>query len=115
MSFYEQLVAETADSRDAFLSIPLVRTTIRNGASRNLYLDFLGQLLHGNLGRSFQSNSTISSEIAARFPDTLRLTLAGGLQRALPSLRADAGAAAVHIEDQLLPKKCGHLNDKKLA
>lgn len=26
----------------------------------------------------------------------------------------DAGAAAVHIEDQLLPKKCGHLNDKKL-
>jgi methylisocitrate lyase len=25
------------------------------------------------------------------------------------------GAAAVHIEDQLLPKKCGHLNDKKLA
>jgi methylisocitrate lyase len=26
-----------------------------------------------------------------------------------------AGAAAVHIEDQLLPKKCGHLNDKKLA
>jgi methylisocitrate lyase len=27
----------------------------------------------------------------------------------------DAGAAAVHIEDQVLPKKCGHLNDKKLA
>ena len=27
----------------------------------------------------------------------------------------DNGAAAVHIEDQLLPKKCGHLNDKKLA
>ncbi|QQM30943.1 methylisocitrate lyase [Martelella lutilitoris] len=27
----------------------------------------------------------------------------------------DAGAAGVHIEDQLLPKKCGHLNDKKLA
>jgi methylisocitrate lyase len=25
------------------------------------------------------------------------------------------GAAAVHVEDQLLPKKCGHLNDKKLA
>jgi len=25
------------------------------------------------------------------------------------------GAAAVHIEDQLLPKKCGHLNDKRLA
>ena len=26
----------------------------------------------------------------------------------------DAGAAAVHIEDQILPKKCGHLNDKTL-
>jgi methylisocitrate lyase len=27
----------------------------------------------------------------------------------------DAGAGAVQIEDQLLPKKCGHLSDKKLA
>jgi len=27
----------------------------------------------------------------------------------------ESGAAAVQIEDQLLPKKCGHLNDKKLA
>lgn len=27
----------------------------------------------------------------------------------------DAGAAAVQIEDQLLPKKCGHLSDKRLA
>lgn len=27
----------------------------------------------------------------------------------------DAGAAAVQLEDQLLPKKCGHLNDKKLS
>jgi len=27
----------------------------------------------------------------------------------------EAGAAAVHLEDQLMPKKCGHLNDKKLA
>lgn len=26
-----------------------------------------------------------------------------------------AGAAAVHIEDQQLPKKCGHLNDKRLV
>jgi methylisocitrate lyase len=26
----------------------------------------------------------------------------------------DAGAGAVHIEDQVLPKKCGHLNDKRL-
>src|ERR1700678_1087825 len=27
----------------------------------------------------------------------------------------EAGAAAVHLEDQLLPKKCGHLNHKRLA
>ena len=27
----------------------------------------------------------------------------------------EAGAGAVHVEDQVLPKKCGHLNDKKLA
>ncbi|MFN4089116.1 MAG: methylisocitrate lyase [Alphaproteobacteria bacterium] len=27
----------------------------------------------------------------------------------------DAGAAAVQIEDQILPKKCGHLNDKRLT
>ncbi|RVT99056.1 methylisocitrate lyase [Rhodovarius crocodyli] len=27
----------------------------------------------------------------------------------------DAGAGAVQLEDQNLPKKCGHLNDKKLA
>ena len=27
----------------------------------------------------------------------------------------EAGAGAVHIEDQALPKKCGHLNNKKLA
>src|SRR5258707_10591107 len=27
----------------------------------------------------------------------------------------EAGAGAVHIEDQILPHKCGHLNEKKLA
>jgi pyrroloquinoline quinone (PQQ) biosynthesis protein C len=46
MSFYEQLVAETADRRDAFLSIPLVRNTLRNGATRSLYLDFLAEAYH---------------------------------------------------------------------
>src|SRR5258708_20719768 len=46
MSFYEQLVAETVDSRDAFLSIPLVRSTLRNGAPRSLYLDFLAEAYH---------------------------------------------------------------------
>src|SRR2546422_1015373 len=27
----------------------------------------------------------------------------------------DAGAAAVQLEDQILPKKCGHLSDKRLV
>src|ERR1700758_5070192 len=46
MSFYEQLVAETANSRDAFLLIPLVRRTLRHGASRSLYLEFLTEAYH---------------------------------------------------------------------
>jgi methylisocitrate lyase len=41
----------------------------------------------------------------------------GGILNVMRVVREleDAGAAAIHIEDQLLPKKCGHLNDKLLA
>jgi len=41
----------------------------------------------------------------------------GGTLNAMRTVREleQAGAAAVHIEDQLLPKKCGHLNDKRLV
>ena len=41
----------------------------------------------------------------------------GGALNAMRTIRELelAGAAAVHIEDQLLPKKCGHLNDKRLV
>src|ERR1700746_1283868 len=46
MSFYEQLVAETPNSRDAFLSIPRGRRTLRHGAPRSLYLDFLAEAYH---------------------------------------------------------------------
>jgi hypothetical protein len=46
MSFYEQLVVETTESREAFLSIPLVRNTLRNGAPRGLYLDLLAEAYH---------------------------------------------------------------------
>ncbi len=40
----------------------------------------------------------------------------GGTLNAMRTVREleQAGAAAVHIEDQMLPKKCGHLNDKRL-
>lgn len=41
----------------------------------------------------------------------------GGTLNVMHMVRSfeDAGAAAVHIEDQRLPKKCGHLNDKQLV
>ena len=68
------------------------------------------------------------AEDEQRLIEEFRRQLDGGLWAAVPTLEADgrrqahmvrsfedAGAAAVHIEDQLLPKKCGHLNDKKLA
>src|SRR5690348_2540233 len=41
----------------------------------------------------------------------------GGILNVMRVVREleSAGAAAIQIEDQLLPKKCGHLNDKLLA
>jgi methylisocitrate lyase len=41
----------------------------------------------------------------------------GEVLNVMQTVRAfeDAGAAAIQLEDQILPKKCGHLNDKKLA
>jgi peptide/nickel transport system permease protein len=40
------------------------------------YVHYLGHVLRGDLGRSFASNSSIASEIGARFPSTLHLALA---------------------------------------
>jgi len=41
----------------------------------------------------------------------------GGILNVMRMVRdlEDAGAAAVQIEDQVLPKKCGHLSDKRLV
>jgi methylisocitrate lyase len=41
----------------------------------------------------------------------------GGALNVMHMVRSfeEAGAAGVHIEDQVLPKKCGHLNDKMLV
>jgi methylisocitrate lyase len=41
----------------------------------------------------------------------------GGTLNVMRTVREieDAGAAAIQIEDQALPKKCGHLNDKRLV
>jgi methylisocitrate lyase len=40
----------------------------------------------------------------------------GGVLNVMRTVREleDAGAAAIQLEDQILPKKCGHLNDKRL-
>jgi len=41
----------------------------------------------------------------------------GGLLNVMRTVREleEAGAAAIQLEDQMLPKKCGHLNDKRLV
>ena len=41
----------------------------------------------------------------------------GGVLNVMDTVRSleEAGAGAVHIEDQMLPKKCGHLNGKHLV
>jgi len=41
----------------------------------------------------------------------------GEVLNVMQTVRAfeEAGGAAIQLEDQILPKKCGHLNDKKLA
>ena len=43
------------------------------------YVEYLGRLLHGDLGTSFITGRPIAEEIARRFPDTLELTLASML------------------------------------
>lgn len=41
----------------------------------------------------------------------------GEILNVMQTVRAfeEAGAAAIQLEDQMLPKKCGHLNDKRLV
>jgi peptide/nickel transport system permease protein len=43
------------------------------------YVEYLGRLLHGDLGQSFITGRPIAEEIARRFPDTLELTVASML------------------------------------
>lgn len=68
-----------------------------------------------------------STEVAERARDLIRATNLpvlvdidtgfGGVLNAARTARemVDAGVAAVQIEDQQLPKKCGHLNGKQLV
>lgn len=43
------------------------------------YLDFLGNALTGDLGRSYRSNAPVAEEVFARFPATIELALASML------------------------------------
>ena len=57
------------------------------------YLEFVGRLLHGDLGRSLHYDDGVAALLAERFPSTLRLGLAALL--AALALAVPAGVAAV--------------------
>jgi peptide/nickel transport system permease protein len=60
----------------------LVQLRVQLGLDKPLpvqYIGYVGRLAHGDLGTSFITGRPIAEEIAARFPDTLQLTLAAML------------------------------------
>src|SRR6202035_4991256 len=46
MSTFQRLVSETASAKREFVELPLIQHVLANGASKDLYLDFLGQAYH---------------------------------------------------------------------
>jgi pyrroloquinoline quinone (PQQ) biosynthesis protein C len=46
MTAFQQLLQDTAAARQGFIELPLIQEVLRNGASKDLYLDFLGQAFH---------------------------------------------------------------------
>ena len=46
MSAFQQLFQQTASARQSFIELPLIQDVLRNGASKGLYLEFLGQAYH---------------------------------------------------------------------
>jgi pyrroloquinoline quinone (PQQ) biosynthesis protein C len=46
VSPFQQLVQQTASARQGFIDLPLIKEVMREGASRELYLDFLSQAYH---------------------------------------------------------------------
>src|ERR1700693_2912824 len=46
MSQFQRLLAETSSARRQFIELPLIQETMRQGGSKVLYLDFLGQAHH---------------------------------------------------------------------
>jgi len=46
MSFYDTLLQETQDARDAFFSVPIVMEAAQNGVDRDLYIAYLTEAYH---------------------------------------------------------------------
>ena len=46
VSAFQQLLQQTTTARQTFVDLPLIRDVLKNGASKGLYLDFLGQAYH---------------------------------------------------------------------
>jgi methylisocitrate lyase len=72
----------------------------------------------GILGLDELCSVTRAISRAARLPLLVDAdTGFGGVLNVIRTVREleDAGAAGVQLEDQVLPKKCGHLNDKRLV
>jgi peptide/nickel transport system permease protein len=77
----------------------IARFEAENGLDRPLYLqyaDWLGKLLHGDLGTSFQSHVPVGPEILARLPVTLELAILAFLVANLIAVPLGALAAWAH-------------------
>jgi pyrroloquinoline quinone (PQQ) biosynthesis protein C len=46
MNFYDRLLAETAEARSNFISLPLIGRALNGDVSRQLYLEYLAQAYH---------------------------------------------------------------------
>ena len=57
------------------------------------YLDYVGQLLRGDLGRSFQQNRPVAAELSDAWPATLALTIAALLIAAVVGIVAGIASA----------------------
>lgn len=60
------------------------------------YLDWLNRALHGDLGRSYVGNKDIAKELAARFPITMKLSLAALLVAVVLGVGGGVLMAAFH-------------------
>lgn len=46
MTFFDDLIAQTRQERDAFIATPVIQRALREGVDRAMYLDFLAQAYH---------------------------------------------------------------------